>query len=63
MTKKYKWPLAEGDWNIALNGISYSNYLFDLTNLAVGYDLLFTNSIWRDMVHESISNMDLTTYI
>jgi hypothetical protein len=59
--KKYKWPLDKGGWNLAISGIPYSNYLNDLTNMAVGYDMLFTNSIWRDMVHESISNMDLTT--
>ena len=58
--KKYKWPLTNGGWNIAINGIPYSNYLNDLSKLAIGYDVLFTNSIWRDMVHESISNMDLT---
>lgn len=60
LEKKYKWPTDKGDWNLAINGISYNNYLYDLTNLAIGYDMLFTNSIWRDMVHESISNMDLT---
>lgn len=58
--KKYKWPIGNGGWNIAISGIAYSNYLNDLTNLAIGYDVLYTNSIWRDMVHESISNMDLT---
>lgn len=60
LEKKYKWPTDKGDWNLSINGISYNKYLYDLTNLAIGYDMLFTNSIWRDMVHESISNMDLT---
>jgi hypothetical protein len=58
--KKYKWPVGEGNWNLAINGVAYSNYIYDLTNLANGYDVLYTNAIWRDMVHESISNMDLT---
>lgn len=58
--KKYKWPVGEGNWNLSINGIGYSNYINDLTKLATNYDLLYTNAIWRDMVHESISNMDLT---
>ena len=59
--KEYKWPLADGNWNIAIKGIDYSTYVDDLYNLATGYDELFTNAIWRSMTHEAIANMDLTT--
>lgn len=58
--KPYKWPTTDGDWNLAINGISYTKYADELSALAVGYDTLFTDALWRDMVHESISNMDLT---
>lgn len=59
--KVYKWPTSDGDWNLSLSGIAYNNYTRELSELAIGYDILFTNAIWKDMVHESISNMDLTT--
>ena len=58
--KSYKWPIGAGGWNLAINGIAYANYINDLTQLSIGYDMLYTDAIWRDMVHESISNMDLT---
>jgi hypothetical protein len=60
---KYKWPTGEGGWNLSVNGMSYLKYIDDLTTLANGYDEKFTNSIWRDMTHESIVNMDLTSFI
>lgn len=56
----YKWPIGEGGWNLSLNGLGYNKYINDLSVLALGYDELFTNSIWKDMAHESIGNMDLT---
>ena len=58
--KKYKWPLSDGKWNLSVNGLNYSNYVDDLSKLAIGYDELYTNAISRDMTHESITNMDLT---
>lgn len=58
--KTYKWPTSKGDWNISINGPAYSKYIEDLTELSISYDELFTNSIQRDMTHESINNMDLT---
>ena len=60
--KKYQWPTTEGDWNIAVQGFSYNNYIDKLSELAYGYDELYTNAIWRMMTHEAISNMDLTIY-
>lgn len=61
--KTYKWPLTNGGWNISINGMSYSKYIEDLTNLAIGYDELYTNAIQRDMTHESVGNMDLTRIV
>lgn len=58
--KKYKWPLDEGGWNISTNGTIFSEYINDLSKLALAYDNLYTDAIWRDMTHEAISNMDLT---
>jgi hypothetical protein len=57
--KYYKWPI-DNDWNLSIQGRAYNDYMYELSQLAIGYDALFTNAIWRDMVHESISNMDLT---
>lgn len=56
----YKWLTSSGDWNLSLKGIGYNSYIESLSNLALGYDELYTNTIWRDMTHESISNMDST---
>lgn len=58
--KTYKWPVEKGGWNLSLNGMGYTKYSDELSLLALGYDELYTNSIWKNMVHESISNMDLT---
>ena len=58
--KQYQWPISDGGWNLMVNGLAYTKYVDDLTKLASGYDEFFTNSILRDMTHESISNMDLT---
>lgn len=59
----YQWPTvkeSKGGWNLSINSIPYSRYINSLTKLAIGYDTLFTDAIWKDMTHESISNMDLT---
>lgn len=58
--KKYQWPLAKGGWNLAINGKNYTDYINSLSDLASAYDSLYTDSIWRSMTHEAISNMDLT---
>lgn len=60
--KNYKYPIGEGNWNLSLNGIGYTNYINDLSVLALGYDELYTNGIWKNMVHESVGNMDLTAF-
>lgn len=61
--KKYTWPVTNGDWNIAINGMAYSTFIDGLSELSETYDELFTNSIQRDMTHESVSNMDITSGI
>lgn len=57
---QYKWPTAKGDWNLSLNGKTYSQYVNSLSELAIGYDTLFSDVIWRNMTHEAIVNLDLT---
>ena len=63
INKSYKWPIDNGEWNLAVNGRAYSEYIQQLTVLANGYDTLFTDAIWNNMTHEAISNMDLTKKI
>jgi hypothetical protein len=58
--KTYQWPLDNGNWNIAIKGLKYSNFINSLTSLSVGYDSMYTDAIWRTMTHEAIANMDLT---
>lgn len=57
---QYKWPTAKGDWNLSLNGKTYSQYANSLSELTIGYDTLFSDVIWRNMTHEAIVNLDLT---
>jgi hypothetical protein len=57
---QYKWPTAKGDWNLSLNGKTYSQYVNSLSELTIGYDTLFSDVIWRNMTHEAIVNLDLT---
>ena len=58
--ESYRWPLDEGGWNLLLSGISYADYMNKLVKLAYGYDTLYTDAIWRNMVHESMGNLDST---
>lgn len=58
--KTYKWPIDEGNWNISTEGAMFNEYINELSKLALIYDELYTDSIWRDMTHEAITNMDLT---
>ena len=57
---EYKWPTALGGWNLAVTGKRYGEYIDSLSKLALAYDELFTDAIWRTMTHEAIGNMDLT---
>lgn len=59
--KKYKWPLDKGGWNIAVNTAQYLEYFQSLEKLGANCDYLFTDAIWRNMTHEGIYNMDLTS--
>lgn len=59
--KSYTWITGDGDWNLEIENIGYGEYVNALTLLAETYDELYSDAIWRDMVHESISNMDLTS--
>ena len=56
----YQWPKGKGGWNLSIQGVAYTDYVNDLSKLAIAYDELFTDAIWRTMTHEAISNMDLT---
>ena len=58
--QEYQWPIAKGNWNLSVKGQKYSDYVDGLSRLALAYDELFTDGIWRTMTHEAISNMDLT---
>lgn len=58
--RKYKFPIGKGGWNLSIDGISFTKYANELSELALGYDELYTNALWKYMVHESIGNMDLT---
>lgn len=65
--KTYKWPTDQrypksetNKWNLATSGKGFEDYMSDLLELALGYDTLFTDNIWRSMTHEAIANLDLT---
>lgn len=57
--RRFTWP-TYGGWNIMTSGGLYSNYVNDLLNVAEYYDNIYTDNLWRMMVHDSIKNMDKT---
>lgn len=57
--KKYTWPTVNG-WNLDVVSSTYSKYIESLLNLATILDEYYTNNLWKNMVHDSIKNMDLT---
>ena len=60
VVKSYTWPTDKGNWNISISGKDYTEYIDELSRLSIAYDSLYTDSIWRTMTHEAISNMDLS---
>jgi len=57
--KTFVWPTMYG-WNLDVESTNYNNYLNGLLEQAGFYDELFSDNLWRMMVHDSIKNMDLT---
>lgn len=61
VTKRFTWP-SIGGWNIMTSGGPFKSYVNSLLDVATEYDSIYTDNLWRMIVHESIKNMD-NTYI
>lgn len=57
----YTWPTA-GGWNPDITSGEYSRYLNLLLDNAELYDRTISNNLMNNLVHDSIINMDNTTY-
>lgn len=57
--KRYTWPTVNG-WNLDVTSARYTNYLTSVLNVCEILDEYYTNNLWKNMVHDSIKNMDLT---
>jgi len=56
------WHTDNGGWNIIVdaNMDLFRNFVNKLLGVAEAYDEYYTNNLWKNMVHPSIKNMDLT---
>lgn len=54
--RAYTWP-SEDIW-IDIESTDYDSFISDMVALCDVYDNLWTDSIWRCMVHESVKNFD-----
>lgn len=61
VTKRFTWP-SVGEWNIMTSGAQFKSYVNSLLDIATEYDNIYTDNLWRMIVHESIKNMD-NTYV
>jgi hypothetical protein len=58
--KSFTFPVGEGGYNVATEGIALEKYLSDLGQIAMSYDEYYTDNMYRMMTHESLKNLDWT---
>lgn len=58
--QNFTFPLSYGNYNIGVGNAAYEEYLNTLSNIAIFYDDVFCNNLYRSMTHESIKNFDWT---
>lgn len=56
--QKFSFPIADGGWNLDIQGNSFQHYATSLRDMARRYDDLFCDNLLQNMTHESIKNMD-----
>lgn len=60
LLKDYIFPIGEGGYNLGANEATLNSYLSSLLDVAVKYDELFCDNLYRIMTHEAIKNLDWT---
>lgn len=58
----YTWPTVGTSITPYFTGFEFQNYINSLIELSEFHDDYDTNNIWRMMTHESIKNLDRTTF-
>lgn len=57
--EKFTWPTTSYG-SLDIESVEYTNYVSRLLEIAEWYDNNRCNNIWRNMVHDSLKNMDKT---
>lgn len=58
--RTYTWPTIPGSYCIDVVSPVYTDFITNLSNMALLFDELCTDNIWRKLTHESIRNYDWT---
>ena len=58
VNRTFTWPAK--DYCIDIESMAYASFIEDMLNMAMLYDEIYSDCIWRCMTHESIKNFDWT---
>lgn len=58
--RSFVFPIGDGGYNIDITSQAYLTYAKSLADIALDYDNLYCDNIYRSMTHEAIKNMDWT---
>lgn len=56
--KKFTFPMCDGGWNIGGNANQFMTYSQSLKQLALSYDDVFCDNLYKSMTHETVKNLD-----
>jgi hypothetical protein len=59
-TERFELPTDDGGYNIDSSSIAMESYVKRLAKIALRYDEIFTDNMYRLMTHESLKNFDWT---
>ena len=57
--RNYTWPTIN-KWNLDILSPTYNNYIQSLIEIASFYDEYKTDNLWKNMIHDSIKNLDVS---
>lgn len=55
----YTWPV-DNKWNLDIKSPKYTKYVSSLISIASFYDENRVDNLWRNMIHDSIKNLDIS---
>lgn len=57
--RSYTWPITN-KWNLDISSPTYNRYVTSLIEVATFYDENRTDNLWKNMIHDSIKNLDVS---